>query len=120
MFYWLFTDVPGDGIGNTMSNCDSNKTEHVLSDDDLVLLHTVGRRNFLMYSGALAATLCLGAFFPCEGVADSGMKKTAVPVDYPIDSTVATTVERTLLFAAIAPGLKEPDLPKISQYSVYG
>ena len=75
MFYWLFTDVPGDGLGNTMSNCDSNKTDHVLSDDDLVLLHTVGRRNFLMYSGALAAALCLGVFSPSGSIADSGTKK---------------------------------------------
>ena len=103
-----------------MQDYDSKKADHVLSDIDLVSLQTLGRRNFLMYSGALAATLCLGAFSPCEGVADSGMKKTPIPVDYPIDPIVATTVERTLLFAAIAPGLKEPDLPKISQYSVYG
>lgn len=103
-----------------MQDHDSKKADHVLSDADLVLLQTISRRNFLTYSGALAATLCLGGFLPSEGVADSGMKETAIPVDYPIDPNVATTVERTLLFAAIAPGLKEPDLPKISQYSVYG
>ena len=85
-----------------MQDYDSKKADHVLSDSDMVLLQTLGRRNFLMYSGVLAATLCLGGFFPCEGVADSGMKETAIPVAYPIDPNVATTVERTLLFAAVA------------------
>ena len=101
-----------------MQDYDSKKADHVLSDADLVLLQTISRRNFLTYSGALAATLCLGGFLPSEGIADSGMKETAIPIDYPIDPNVATPVERPLLFAAIAPGLKEPDLPKISQYSV--
>ena len=103
-----------------MQNRDSKKADNALSDADCILLQAVSRRNFLMYTGGLAAALCMGGVFPCVGLADSGMKSAAVPVEYSIDPHVVTTVERTLLFAAIEPGLKEPDLPKISQYSMYG
>ena len=103
-----------------MQNGDSKNRANVLSEADQFLLQTLSRMNFLMFSGGVAAAFCLGGFFSCGAVAGSGGEKASEPLDYPIDSTVVTTIERTLLFAAIEPGLKEPELPKISQYSVYG
>ena len=103
-----------------MQNGDSKNRANVLSEADQFLLQTLSRRNFLMFSGGVAAAFCLGGFFSCGAVAGSGGEKASEPLDYPIDSTVVTTIERTLLFAAIEPGLKEPELPKISQNSVYG
>lgn len=103
-----------------MTNGDAKKPGGLPPRNGLTLLHAITRRNFLLYSGGTAAALCLGWGVPeaMGAVATGG--GAATPPTYPIDADVLTTLERTLLFPAIAPGLAAPDLPRVSQYGAYG
>jgi metallophosphoesterase (TIGR03768 family) len=97
-----------------MTNSHSKKPSDVLSGDELKMVHTVSRREFLQYSVGIASGICLNALVPKYVRAAVSKQPT-----YPIDPNVLTTVYRTLLFQSKS-GLANYELQDISQYATYG
>jgi metallophosphoesterase (TIGR03768 family) len=74
----------------------------------------IGRREFLGYSGSALGAFSFGALtFPPTALASEAPS-------YPIDTTVVTTRERTIAFAAAPLGLSKPEIDKVAEYAKFG
>ena len=106
--------------------CD--KQQMVRGHDDLILVHSLTRRDFIKYSGGTAACLYLGALTTGCGSNSNRYFYGGQVARYPIDSTVLTTTSRVLSFRVppqptgpnSGTGLFLTELCQIQQYSTYG
>lgn len=104
-----------------MADIDATESSRILPGDALKMVHGLNRRDFLKASLGSAAFLYLDAL-------NTGCGGNTQAPDYPISSTVAKTVQRTLSFPMPAKvttpnsgtGLCPTELPLVSQYSQYG
>jgi metallophosphoesterase (TIGR03768 family) len=106
-----------------MAKGETEKTGAILASSDSTETQSVTRRDFMKCSAGTVAGLCCGA----SGLA-YGVSRGAHPAEYPIDSHVATTIERVLSFPLPAKpagphsgtGLSLGELLKVSDYGKYG
>ena len=115
-----------------MTNDDTKSGNKILPSDDLQMVRSITRRNFIIKSAGTIACLSLGSL--TLGFTSNGTQ----PIGYPIDSTVFTTRQRMLSFpltmSAVPPnlmptppespngqpGLAVTELCKVSQYDALG